>query len=249
MSRIRFDGTPVADLRTLAALQLCHMQTVPFENLDVVAGVPVRTDTDWSVAKVVTYRRGGWCFELNGAFGALLGSLGFSVRNIAAAVLLGGPAVVADHLCLEVSIDGEPFLVDVGFGKSFTTPLALNNGDVQDGGSGDFQFIPSPQGTTLTQIVDGVPEAQYRFKRVHHELSDFSAISEQLRTDQDKHWKNKPFATRLLDRPTTRVTLTTDTLKLERDGKVSEEPVAPETWSDTLAEWFGMVAPDDARPT
>lgn len=221
------------------------MRTVAFENLDVVAGTKVRTGTDWSIPKVVDQRRGGWCFELNGAFAALLTELGFAVRHFAAAVLLNGPTVIADHLCLEVTIDQHPFLVDVGFGNSFTTPLALNSRDVQDGGSANFQFIPSPQGTTLARIVDDVPEAQYRFKRVHHELSDFDAISEQLRTDPTLRWKNKPFATRVLDTPTSRVTLTSDTLKIERDGSITEQAIDAARWRDTLAEWFAMQPPTD----
>ncbi len=219
------------------------MQTVPFENLDVVAGIHVRTDVAWSLPKVVDRHRGGWCFELNGAFGALLSELGFEVRQFGAAVLLDGPSVVVDHLCLEVTVDGRPLLVDVGFGDSFTNPLVLNDGDEQDGGAGTFQFVPSPQGTTLARIVDGVPEAQYRFKRVHHDVAEFSAISEQLRTDPDKHWKHKPFATRVIDEPGSRVTLTHDTLKVVRPDERTETPVSAADWADTLREWFAMTPP------
>lgn len=209
----------------------------------MVAGTEVRTDTDWSLDKVINQGRGGWCFELNGAFGVLLAQMGFKVQQLAAAVLLAGPTKVADHLCLEVTIENEPYLVDVGFGKSFVKPLALNRGGEQDGGIARFQFLPSPQGTTLAEIVDGVPEAQYRFRRAHHDLTDFADISEQLRTDPSKHWRTKPFATRLLNDAADRVTLTHDTLKFERAAEVTEAPVSPEMWADTLAEWFEIVAP------
>ncbi len=244
LDRIRYTTAVTPDLETLSALQLAHLRAVPFENLDVVAGVAVRTDTDWSLDKVVDRRRGGWCFEVNGAFSALLTALGFQVQQLAAAVLLSGPTVIADHLCLEVTIDDEPFLVDVGFGRSFTTPLRLNRRGQQDGGIGPFEFLASPHGTTLTEHVDGVPEARYRFRRAHHDLVEFNGISDQLRTDPDKHWRNKPFATRLLDDATDRVTLTHDTLKTERGGNVTEQSVPQAEWADTLAEWFDMTPPE-----
>lgn len=249
LRRIRYPRSLATHLETeptlelLRALQLAHLQAVPFENLDVVAGIEVRTDSEWSLDKVIEQVRGGWCFELNGAFGALLIELGFKVQQLAAAVLLAGPTVVADHLCLEVTIENEPYLVDVGFGRSFVKPLALNRGDEQDGGIARFQFIASPQGTTLAQIVDGIPEAQYRFRRAHHDLADFADISEQLRTDPTKHWRTKPFATRLLNDAADRVTLTHDTIKFERANETTEQPVPADAWADTLAEWFEMTPP------
>ncbi len=144
------------DVDSLGRLMLAHLQTVPFENLDVFNLVPVRTDVDWSVAKIVDRRRGGWCFELNGAFGALLGSLGYDVKLTGAAVLLAGPNMTLDHLCLEVMLD-RPYLVDVGFGDTFIRPLELNSKAEQDGGNGTYQLLASPVGTTLARVVDGVP--------------------------------------------------------------------------------------------
>ena len=166
LGRLGLDGPPPVDRAGLEQLMRAHLAAVPFDNLDVFAGRPVSVEPEVSVAKIVDRRRGGWCFELNGAFAALLEHLGFPVLRLGAAVLLGGPTTVIDHLCLEVSLD-EPYLVDVGFGDSFCVPLRLNQRGPQTGGTAPFELIDSREGLTLTRHdEEGVPVAQYRFRRV-----------------------------------------------------------------------------------
>lgn len=240
LERIGFDDRVAVDLATLAALQRAHMTTVPFENLDVVVRTPMRTDLEWSINKIVAERRGGWCFEVNGAFSGLLKALGFDVRLLGAAVLLDGPSRVIDHLTLEVTLD-QPYLVDVGFGDSFINPLELNAAGPQDGGSGTFEFIASSEGTTLTRHDgDGVPEPSYRFKRVDRQLIDFNPASDHLWTDPSLHWQHKPFATRLIDGGPDRITLLKDRLKVEVDGMTTETPVAAADWRTALLTNFGL---------
>lgn len=237
LERIGYEGTPTVDLETLSALQRAHLTAVPFENIAVWRGEAVRTGIDWSIDKIVERGQGGWCFELNGAFAAMLESFGFTVRRLGAAVLLEGPNRIVDHLTLEVSLD-EPYLVDVGFGESFIRPLRLNDRGVQDGGIGDFRFYDSAEGTTLTQLVDGAPVPQFRFRRVAHVMSDFDEASDRLRTDPDLPWSTKPFATRLLDGGPDRVTLLKDRLKFHRDDGVTETVVEPDDWDRLFSEWF-----------
>lgn len=239
LRRIGRTSAVSVDRDGLEALQRAHLTSVPFENLHVAARRGVRTDLAWSYAKVVEQGRGGWCFELNGAFGALLEELGFDVRRIGAAVQLNGPNEMIDHLTLEVMLD-QPYLVDVGFGENFCRPLALNLRGPQDGGIGEFELIPSPRGTTLARIVDGVPQAQFRFKRVALELSDFEPASQHLQTDEEGLWVQKPFATRLLGPGHDRVTLLNDRLKVTRNGVTEETPVGQAEWPSVLSDWFGL---------
>lgn len=243
LARIGFAGTPSIDLKTLTELQRLHLTAVPFENLDIALGSGdgerVTVDAKVNVDKIVARRRGGWCFEVNGAFALLLEHIGFPVIRLGAAVLLGGPSNVIDHLALEVMVD-QPYLVDVGFGDSFVTPIELNRSGPQDGGTGTFELIGSPQGTTLTKHDAGVPVPSYRFKRVAHTMDQFAWISSSLQQDPDKHWRAKPFATRLIDGGPDRVTLTHDRLKLVRDATPTEQPVSADDWHDMLAEWFAI---------
>ena len=243
---IGFGGRPEVDFATLAQLQRLHMTAVPFENLSITRGVHLPTDAASSVDKIVRQGRGGWCFELNGAFGALLGAIGFDVRLLGAAVLLGGPNSVIDHLTLEVTAD-QPYLVDVGFGESFIQPLALNHSGPQDGGNGTYELIGSPQGTTLTRHVDGLPKPEYRFKRVALALDDFTAISDSMQVDPERPWRSKPFATRLLDGGPDRVKVTQNARKITRDGIVDEQPLDGDEWETELVKWFGFPYRDDGR--
>lgn len=244
LERIGLSETPPINIDGLTQLQRAHLATVPFENLDVVAGVEVRTDLAWSLDKVVNRRRGGWCFEVNGAFAALLDALGFEVMQLGAAVLLDGPNKVIDHLALEVMLD-QAYLVDVGFGESFAHPLKLNDRSPQQDPAGVFELIDSSQGLTVTKHDnEGVPVPQYRFRRIHHELHEFDAASDKLRLDPELHWSVKPFATRLVDASVEgtaeRITLKKDRLTRHGTGATTEEPLGAEAWDAALLEHFGI---------
>ena len=238
LDRIGYAGPTEPTFEVLAAIQLAHLVAVPFENLDVVAQVPVSTDTDTVVAKVLG-GRGGWCFENNGACAWLLEQLGFRVRRLGAAVLRSGPAVEIDHLALEVQLD-RPYLVDVGFGDSFLRPLRLDTAGPQRDDRGEWELLSSPQGTTLAEVIDGIPVAQYRFKRVEHHMADFEAASLKLQADAEGTFRTNPLATRLLGNGADRVTLFRDRLTLRSGAEIREVPVAAADWDAVLAEWFGI---------
>ena len=126
LARIGYSGPLDADAQTLRALQRAHLLTVPFENLDIARKREIVVDQERSAAKIVGERRGGFCYELNGAFAALLQSLGFRVTLLSARVPRkdGSDGPEYDHLALRVDLE-QPWLADVGFGDSFLTPLLL----------------------------------------------------------------------------------------------------------------------------
>jgi len=242
LERIGLDERPSIDVAGLEILQRAHLSAVPFENLDVYAQRGVRTDLEWSVEKVVERGRGGWCFEVNGAFSDLLVRLGFRVKRLLATVLLPPASDLPSHLTLEVMLE-RSYLVDVGFGDSFIRPLALDVTDRQDGGSGDYVFEDRDGIFTLSRIApDGSLDPQYRFDRTSHEMTDFREHSERLQADAELSWRKKPFATRLLAGGPDRVTLLEDTLKFRRDGTWTEESVSVDDWETELDRWFSMRA-------
>lgn len=223
-----------------------HLRRVPFENLDVYFQRGVDVDPVHSARKVAEQGRGGWCFELNGAFAALLIALGYEVKLLGAAVLLNGPNRIVDHLTLEVTTD-RPHLVDVGFGDCFIRPLPLNAGGDIDGGNGTFAFMPSPEGTTLVRMEDDGPHPLYRFRRVALSMEDLRPASDRLYHDPDSHFRQGPVVSRLIGDGADRVTLLTDRLRFTSDGGQRDEVVADqEAWDRALDTWFGIGAGTDA---
>lgn len=244
LRRLGLDPAAIGDL-TIADLMRAHLVAVPFENLDIVFRGGVPHDADAGLRKVLS-GRGGWCFELNESFARLLEALGYRVLRLGCAVLLDGPTEVLEHLALEVSggpPSVTPHLVDVGFGDSFISPLDLNLAGIQHAGNADYELIPSPKGTTVAEYRDGVPAAQYRFKRVAHTFDDFAPAAHALQTDSTRSWSTKPFATRLLGNGSDRVTLRTDVLRVRTDGEIRERAVTRSEWDVLLAEWFSMDRP------
>jgi len=135
LKRIAYDGDITPSLGVLENLLAHHVQSVPFENLDVQLGKRLTTKPADAYEKIVGTRRGGWCYEQNGLFGWALSEVGFEVTRVAAAVMRieRGDVAHANHLCLLVrpTDADQTFLVDVGFGGSMIAPIPLAESDHQ----------------------------------------------------------------------------------------------------------------------
>jgi N-hydroxyarylamine O-acetyltransferase len=239
LARIGLEPQLEPDLHNLERLQRAHLAAVPFENLDVFHRRGVKTTEDWSLAKIVDRRRGGWCFELNGAFAWLLTELGYRVRRLAATVLPGS-SPMPTHLTLEVTLD-RPYLVDVGFGDSFIRPLPLDSEGPHDGGTGSYGFAFEGAMTTLMSYEDDKIKPRYRFGPDERTPESFEAASVYLQTTPGLAWTTSRFATRLIDRGPDRVTLLEDVLKFRRNGVWTEEAIDAHEWAEHLLEWFDMT--------
>jgi N-hydroxyarylamine O-acetyltransferase len=84
LARIGFGGAPAADVDTLRALHRAHHAAIPFENVDIVLGRRLEVDLDSVQDKLVRRPRGGYCFEHNLLFAAVLERLGYAVTRLAA---------------------------------------------------------------------------------------------------------------------------------------------------------------------
>ena len=126
--RIAYAGDRTPSKATLDALHLAHATHIPFENLDILLGRPIRLDLASLQAKLVVGRRGGYCFEQNRLFGAALEALGFAVTPLAARVRFGTSAVLPrTHMMLLIDVDGGRVLADVGFGiHGLLLPISLD---------------------------------------------------------------------------------------------------------------------------
>src|SRR5437016_10234529 len=128
LKRIGYAGPLKPNSNLLRDLQRAHLFAVPFENLDISFGLKIICDEDAFLRKIIERHRGGFCYELNGAFAALLRALGFRVTLLSCRVARqdGGYSPEFDHLTLRVDLE-EPWLADVGFGDCFLEPLLLES--------------------------------------------------------------------------------------------------------------------------
>lgn len=117
LERIGLKSIPKADLATLSAVQRAQIDTIAFENIDVLLGRLPALEPEAVWTKLVTSYRGGWCLELNALFGLALSEIGFDARPVLGRVRMGAPeGGPRAHHAFIVTIDGEAFLADTGFG-------------------------------------------------------------------------------------------------------------------------------------
>ena len=135
LQRLGYDTPPAPTLQTLQALQLRHVCTFAFESLSTLMRVPVPIDLPSVEQKVLLEGRGGYCYELNQMFLALLQALGFDARGITGRVVMGGPPdahTARTHRLSLVTLDGVRYISDVGFGGMVpSSPLQLDTEAVQ----------------------------------------------------------------------------------------------------------------------
>lgn len=180
LQRIGHAGPRTATLETLRALVAAHTASIPFENIDVLVGTPIVLDVPALERKLVQQRRGGYCFEQNGLFAAVLRELGFDVVGLAARVLQPGsddtlPAPARTHMLLRVAADGQAWLVDVGFGRqSPTAPLPMRSEVTLHTAHDAYRLLPHAQGLTLQVHENGAWQPLYRFTGERQEPADYA---------------------------------------------------------------------------
>ncbi len=125
--RIDYRGDWAPTLETLHALHLAHATHIPFESLDALWGRPGALDIDSLSAKLIDQKRGGYCFEQNALFAAVLEQIGFRLTRLAARVRMGSTRVgPRSHMLLAVDVEGGKWIADVGFGgDGLLLPLPL----------------------------------------------------------------------------------------------------------------------------
>lgn len=220
LTRIGATRPASADAQALFDLQAAHLLAVPFENLSIHLGEPIVLDQARLVAKVVGMRRGGFCYELNGAFAALLTALGFRVSLLSARVFgaSGQPGPPFDHMTLRVDL-AEPWLVDVGFGRFATRPLRLGFPGDQLDPAGTFRVADSPSGHgDLDVFHDGEPA--YRVDPRPYALPDFGPVCWWQQTFPESHFRTS--LTCSIATGSGRVTLSGDRLIVTGDGRRQE---------------------------
>jgi N-hydroxyarylamine O-acetyltransferase len=217
---------------SLAELQERHLREVPFENLSIHLGEPIVLDEEALLDKLLRRGRGGFCYELNGAFAALLRALGHPVELLAARVFDGerlGPPF--DHMALRVG----DLLVDVGFGRFALRPLSLTRRDAQEDPAGTFRLVDAPQGD-VDVLFDGAP--QYRLESRPRTLEEFRATCWYHQTWPDSPFRRAARCSRVT--PGGRVTLAGSRLVVTEGGERREEALDDAGVLAAYATHFGI---------
>ncbi len=243
LTRIGDSGPREPIAATLRRLHRAHMLSVPFENLDI-GHRPIVPDEVAFVRKVVDEHRGGFCYELNGAFSALLRAMRFNLRMLSAGVSrkAGGFGPDFDHLALLVEIEGEQWLADVGFGDSFLEPLRFEPGREQNDPAGLFRITPAGHAFLLERFHDGAWDTQYRFTLAPHGLTDYAGMCEYHQTSPQSSFTQSTICSLAMEDG--RITLSGLRLIATLGGVREERELASDAeWREALRDHFAIVLP------
>jgi N-hydroxyarylamine O-acetyltransferase len=230
LGRIGATRPHTADAAALRALHRAHLMTVPFENLSIHLGERISLDPADLIDKIVTRRRGGFCYELNGAFALLLQALGFGVVlagvRVNEAAGLGPPF---GHLSLLVGVPGAPgapgqagtWVADVGFGSHSIYPLRYVLGEEQADPGGRFLLAEANCGDTDV-FKDGQP--QYRIEPRPRSLADFVPTCWWQQTSPGSHFTQATICSRVTEDG--KISVSGRTLIVTSAGSRTERPLA-----------------------
>jgi len=246
LARINFTKPIRVDSETLRELQLAHLKTVPFENLDIGLGRRIKLDLPSLWDKIIVNKRGGFCYELNGLFAWLLNELGFGVTFLNAVMYYEEDDIYSiefDHLALLVQTkeDQKEWLVDVGFGDTFTMPLEIHHENEQKQGPRSYWVKPFKRGRMVWQKnYDGKMESQYLFDIMPHQFPDeYLDACLYHQTSPNSIFTKNRIVSRLTENG--RVTLEKNSLIITTNGRRTITDVTDIQWGHLLREYFGFT--------
>lgn len=243
MARLGLEGLPEPTTETLEKLQRAHLYSVPYENLDILAGRPIVLDKQALYEKIVVRRRGGYCFELNELFGHLLRALGYEVTDSFGRFLRGENTIPMrrHHVLLVTCRSGEKYLCDVGVGNgSPTVPVPLREGTVLFDGADEYQLRQDDfLGWVLQERSKGEWRDVYSFTEERQLPVDFVTTSFYCEKSPDSPFNKSPMVS--LRTPQGRRTRDGDEFRIFSGKDV--QVIRPETaqqCEDMMREWFGL---------
>jgi N-hydroxyarylamine O-acetyltransferase len=250
-ARIGYDGAPTSTHETLCALHARHARAIPFENLDVLLERGIRLDLASIEQKLVRDRRGGYCFEQNGLFIAVLRALGFAVTPLIGRVRWQVPADVpapATHMVIRVDLDGRPWLADVGFGGTgLIAPLALDT-DAAQGPAAEPRRLFRDGRHLVHQIgFGGAWHDVYRFTLDEALPIDFEVANWFTSAHPNSRFRNNLIVSRV-DGARRLAVFNAEFIVRHADGSAQKTPVgSPDDLLALLREEFGLEFPPGTR--
>ncbi|MCR3922569.1 MAG: arylamine N-acetyltransferase [Firmicutes bacterium] len=241
--RIKYEGPTDVSFETLKALHTAHTLNIPFENLDVYLRKPILIDCETLFNKLVTNKRGGYCFEMNGLFSCVLEAMGFNVKTLLTKGRRrdGRDFAARTHQVLLVEIDGQKYLADVGFGNNgLTSPILLETDLEQQQLTHTFRLVSDPDHSYRLQYkVDGEYTPLFAFTLDACTLADCQMSNHYTATYPESLFRK----IRMCTMPTLegRVTLNEMTFKILANGELTETLLAnEEEYKQVLKQYFNL---------
>lgn len=244
LRRINYNRVIFRDIASLRALHQQHVFNVPFETLDIHNKVPIILSIESLFQKVILDKRGGYCYELNTLFHRLLSICGFKVSMISGRILhRSGYGREFEHMALMVELDGQRWLVDVGYGDFSLQPLAIQPGEVQSDGRTFYQIMDHI-------VVDGKEylgaakwndskqtfKIEYIFTLTPRTLGDFAAMNHFHQTSSESHFAKSMICS--LPIPNGRISMINNKLIKTENGQKQVKPVLSEEHREKILEKY-----------
>ncbi len=227
----------------LRKLHFAHIHTIPFENLDIHYRNEIKLDYRQIFSKIVTRKRGGFCYELNGLFYHLLYHLGFDCYVASASMWDDekGFSPDFDHMIVIVNLEGKTFLADVGFGEAFTAPKEIKAQEVQMDYTTYWKFETDPDENFLLKYSADASHyrTKYRFNLDEKQLIQFLGMCTYHQTSEDSIFTQRKLIT--IKTKDGRVTLTDRKLKVLELGETTESDILNEDeFLSKLEQYFSI---------
>ncbi len=244
LDRIDYSGVLEPTYEVLESLHLAHATHIPFENLDVLLKRPIRLDIENLQNKMVKNHRGGYCFEHNLLFSAVLKEIGFSVTQLAARVRYRAKGLPPrTHMLLLVDINGSRFIADVGFGaEGLLLPIPFINKQPAKQYAWTYRITKENNSWVLQSYHDGTWSDLYIFTLEPHYQIDYEVASHYVSTHPDSRFVRTLTVQQTL--PAVRKTLRNNGLIIDDSSSVTTSQIqSDEELMQTLDETFGLRFP------
>ncbi len=237
--------TFVPNLENLKHLQRQHLLNIPFENLDIHWKKPIDLKSESLYRKIVENKRGGFCYELNGLFFELLRKTGYKSKRVSARVSdgKGNFGQEFDHLAIVTRIEGEDYLVDVGFGDFFAEPIKFVLDEEQTDANGTFLIKRFDEKYFEVAKKNGESFiSQYIFTPREREIYEFEDMCLFHQTSPDSHFTQNKVCS--LMRAGGRKTLTDKRFITTKATQKEEITInSEEEFAEILESKFGIKSP------
>lgn len=237
LNRIAYSGHVSPDLATLTALMTHQLQCVPFENTTVIAGTIPSLIPEEIYTKIVTHHRGGYCYEVNGLFAMALTAIGFEWYFAGARPMLYPTRRPKTHMVLIVTIEGENYLCDAGFGgHGLREPIRIAHEEQANQNGDRFSFELRDGEYVLASLFNDEWTPQYSFALTQQEWIEFSLSNYFNATHPDSIFTQKKLA--VMQSATGRKILVDNSLKIIDNGVTTISEV---DYASAARKYFGLL--------